>query len=312
MRLSRDDSAPEPPRGMLYAVTLPEFRAVYALRAKPEGVRRIVSSVRAFLWRQGVKSPGDVTAVAIQRHLAQLQEAGRLPKTLRSHRAAICLFCRHLVLAGLLPANPCRDVPNPRLARQPPLWLDPGEVAMALAIARERGIWPEVALALATGLRVGEMARLRWDDIDLARRTLTVRKSKSGRCRVVPLSALGIDALTEQRATTGHLGTIFSGRRTCRGKAWLVDEPRSSRIWQRLIQPARAASPKFHVGPIRRTGHGWHLLRHTAASRWVQAGVSLKKVAAWLGHASVQTTEIYAHLAEGYDRDVERGQGEMP
>ncbi len=51
---------------------------------------------------------------------------------------------------------------------------------------------------------------------------------------------------------------------------------------------------------------GWHLMRHTFASWLVQAGVPLAKLSAWLGHAQIQTTMRYAHLAPGHDADIDR------
>ena len=60
------------------------------------------------------------------------------------------------------------------------------------------------------------------------------------------------------------------------------------------------------IGCYRR-GMGFHTLRHTFASRLVQAGVSIYKVSQWLGHRSVNTTQIYAHLATGHDSDIEAG-----
>ena len=51
---------------------------------------------------------------------------------------------------------------------------------------------------------------------------------------------------------------------------------------------------------------GWHEFRHTFASRLAQEGVSLYKICKWLGHADMKTTQIYAHFAPVYDRDIER------
>jgi site-specific recombinase XerD len=53
-------------------------------------------------------------------------------------------------------------------------------------------------------------------------------------------------------------------------------------------------------------GRGWHLLRHTFASRAVQAGVTIEKIGGWMGHSSAAATRIYAHLAESYDPDIEK------
>jgi integrase len=54
------------------------------------------------------------------------------------------------------------------------------------------------------------------------------------------------------------------------------------------------------------TGRGWHLLRHTFARRLAQQGVSLYKIAAWLGHRDIRTTQVYAHLQAAYDPEIER------
>jgi len=65
--------------------------------------------------------------------------------------------------------------------------------------------------------------------------------------------------------------------------------------WRELLRPVQRAVPKFtenHKG----TGTAWHLLRHTAASWYVMRGGDIYRLSKMLGHASVTTTEVYAHL----------------
>ena len=54
------------------------------------------------------------------------------------------------------------------------------------------------------------------------------------------------------------------------------------------------------------TGRGWHLFRHTFATRLVQPGVPVAKVSAWLGHSDIRTGMMSAHLAPGHDEDIEK------
>ena len=75
--------------------------------------------------------------------------------------------------------------------------------------------------------------------------------------------------------------------------------------WGRALKPIQDAVPKFKTMQKGSTGRGWHLFRHTFASRAAQAGVSLYKLAAWMGHRDVRTTQIYSHLQAGYEEAIE-------
>ena len=123
----------------------------------------------------------------------------------------------------------------------------------------------------------------------------------------MPLSseALAVLAAQRERLPAG-IHYVFPTRQTWRGGWRWRDRRRAGNCWLRALHPIQAAVPKFHELPGKCTGRGWHLFRHTFASRLVQAGVSLYKVAEWMGHSDVRTTRIYAHLAQGYDTDIER------
>ena len=283
-----------------------QFKASMALRAQPKQVAAAAAVVRRFLWHAGALRPGQITTASVAAYLAALKAAGRAPKTIRNHCSAISEFCQELQAAGMLGGNPCEGVRIGRLEQRPPRWLSDDQVAATLAVARRTGCWPEICLAVSTGLRLGELIRLQWADVDLARRTMLVRKSKSGRPRSVPLCRSAIVALRWQRRISGPMAYVFPARRTWRHGWRYEDRPRASNWWRRAMRPIQAEVAQFlaGVGPCS-VGRGWHLLRHTFASRAAQAGVSLYKLAAWLGHRDVRTTEMYAHLQAGYEEAVE-------
>ena len=286
---------------------LPEFRDELGLNGGADYARRAAALVRKFLWKEGVMYPAGLTQPTISRYLADLARQGRSRKTLLNHRTVLSGFCRFLIGRGLLAVNPCAAVrlraPDERLPR----YLDEKELGRALAIARRQRIWPEVCLALATGLRLSELIRLQWTDIDADRRCLAVHKSKTHRPRIVPLNEPALAALRTQRRISGRLRYVFPARRTCPGRVRYVDGPRNVNWWTRALRPIQAAVAKFASLPGRSTGRGWHLFRHTFASRAAQRGVSLYKLAAWLGHSDVRMTRVYAHLQDGYDPDIEAG-----
>ena len=283
------------------------FERAAALSAGPKQVRSAAAIVRSFLWSARISRPDDISTAAVAAYLAALARLGRSRKTLWNHRSAISRFCRFLERRGLLVGNPAAGVELRRPDKPVPRWLDDDEIEQVLGLARAERIWPEVCLALATGLRLGELIRLQWPDVDVPGRSLVVRKSKSGRGRVVPLCQAALAALAEQRELTGHMAYVFPARQTWRGGWRFVDRPRASNWWRRAIRPIQDAVPKFRQGmaPFS-TGRGWHLFRHTFASRLAQAGVSIWKICSWLGHSDVRTTRIYAHLRAGFDEEIER------
>jgi integrase len=157
-----------------------------------------------------------------------------------------------------------------------------------LLLRSTQGMWHEIVLvALKTGLRLGELRGLKWEDIDWEKRELTVRRSvyldkhivppKSNRMRIVPLSDDVYSVLSQNRRKRGFIFSIKPNmhlKNTCCRK--------------RLYKMCDAAG-------LRRIG--WHVLRHTFASQLVMAGAHLKAVQELLGHTDIQTTMRYAHMA---------------
>ncbi|HUT58852.1 MAG TPA: tyrosine-type recombinase/integrase [Phycisphaerae bacterium] len=288
----------------LYGLVMP-FADTCRLTGNPKYARHMVTVIKRLLWFVGAVSPKDLTAAAIQRYLAALAIAGAAPKTIRNHASAISAFCDFLRRLNLLPINPCRDLTLPRMEERLPNWLRPEEIAELKIAAQNHGILAEVEIALATGVRLSELARMQWADVEVERRMLAVPRSKSHRPRIIPLSRIAVEALERQRTVSGIFAWVFPARRTWRGAWKYIDEARSTTNLAKAMRLAVVGISRFNQG--RGVGRGWHLLRHTFASGLAQAGVSLYKIAAWLGHRDVRTTQIYAHLQAGFDNDIERG-----
>lgn len=283
---------------------LGQFKIALSLRLRnPSDVRRGIARVRAL-----VESDPEnrITNQSIIEHLGKLSDAGRGIRTVKGHLSSIRQFCQWLVEAGYRDDNPAatirlRSAPDPM-----PIWLTDGQLDEALDVADCCGIWPEVALAAGTGLRMSELRALRWATVNLGDRTLVVR-GKGDRIRQVPLGLLAREAFHQARVSSRGMSFVFPGwSHSTAQDRHLIERPRGEDWWKKTaLKPLQDKLPIYKTIPVGRAGRGWHLFRHTFASHLVQAGVPIYKVAAWLGHSSVHTTRLYAHLSPGYDSDIE-------
>lgn len=134
-------------------------------------------------------------------------------------------------------------------------------------------ITPLVLTAINTGCRRGELTGLRWCDVDLVGRQITVRAatSKGAKTRRIPLNVEAED-------------TLQRWRRQCDGaRVFAIQSPKKA--WGALLERAGIVDFRFHD------------CRHHFASKLVMAGVPLAVIRDLLGHGSIVMTERYAHLA---------------
>lgn len=149
---------------------------------------------------------------------------------------------------------------------------------------------PMVLLAMNTGMRRGELFDLTWRDINFGARILTVNGTvaKSGKTRHIPLNKEAYDILEKWYQQRGENHLVFFGKNGERFN-------HIKKSWGNLLADAGIQHFRFHD------------LRHHFASKLVMAGVDLNTVRELLGHADIQMTLRYAHLApEHKARAVEK------
>jgi integrase len=130
-----------------------------------------------------------------------------------------------------------------------------------------------ILFCLYTGCRRGEALNLRWEDVDMETGMLKFRLTKTGKSRVVPLNDVLMNEFKNLHKNGDRVFPFHANFVTHKFKKYL----RASGI------PSRES---LHL----------HSLRHTFASHMIMAGVDLMTVSKLLGHATVRTTELYAHL----------------
>ncbi len=236
------------------------------------------------------------------------------PLSVRSVQFAHRVLHRSLADAvrwNLVPTNPATGARAPRVRQQEMIVWTADEAARFLDhVSTERlaALW---TLALHTGMRRGELAGLRWKDIDLDRATLTVAQQRTNANHEVVISTpkgksqRQIMLAPPTVAALRQHGAVQLRERLALGEAWtdtgyvFVDEaghPNHPHSYLAMFLRAcvRAEVPRIRL----------HDLRHTMATLALQAGVHPKVVQEQLGHSGINVTfDIYSHVPQAVRRD---------
>jgi len=248
----------------------------------------------------------DISTRDVDEFLSRKQD-GLAASTVAKLRCALHKLYDDAIKWKLAAENPVRRARKIRVTRDDEqfTYLDREEIERLLSCEEiPEGSRALYATAILAGLRLGELYCLRWDDIDLDRRQIAVRRSfkgptKSGKPRHVPIQPQlrRILSTWKRQCPETEEGLVFPNRK---GK-------RRSRYhdygFAKHLTAAKCRRIRFHD------------LRHTCAALYVMSGVPIRTVQKILGHASVTTTERYAHLAPGHllaevagvKLDLERG-----
>jgi site-specific recombinase XerD len=239
---------------------------------------------------------GDLDATLVGSFLDHLeQERGNGPRTRNVRLAAIRSFFRYVSWNEPAHSARCQSIlamPSKRFSRKTVEYLSRLEIESLLA-APDLGTWigrrdrALLLVAVRTGLRVSELVALLWSDIALGVGAHVRCQGKGRKSRSTPLGKESTKVLGGwKRENGGDAGDpVFP---SLRGGGLSRDGV--ERILQRHLKVARDRCPTLqrkHVSP--------HVLRHSAAMELLEHGVDRSVIALWLGHESVETTQIYLH-----------------
>lgn len=279
------------------------------LRASP----RTLKGYRGYLERYalpqlGTRPLSKITRADLQKVYAAMHDRGLSPRTIRHCQAVLHLVFEEAFADNLLARNPAKGIrlAEPR-AEEKPNALTAVELRRFLAEARKASRhYSLFLLAAVTGMRPGELAALKWEDVDLlsgqlvVRRALSanreIRKPKNNKVRSIPLGPAITAELKLHRERQRFERKSFSPEYAdldlvfpCRNGGPLNLGNLASREVKQL---ARAASLPgwFHM----------YSLRHTCATYLLSSGENLKTVQERLGHSDGQLTlNTYIHAVPG-------------
>ncbi len=191
---------------------------------------------------------------------------------------------------GWLDDSPMRNIKKPTPTKGRVRFLDDDEREKLLITCKESKnpvLYPCVVMALATGMRQGELMSLKWNDVDLKNGVAILHETKNGERRRVPLSGLALELLREH-AKIRRIDTalLFPSKLKPQQPVEL------KKAWQTALNKAQIEN--FH----------WHDLRHCTASYLAMDGASLAEIAEVLGHKTLSMVKRYAHLSDGHVSNV--------
>ena len=273
----------------------------------------------------GHVSLAKLRPIHVQQLYAQLRADGRVDgngglaaKTILQVHHVLSRALGQAVRWQLLPRNVCQAVQAPQTQRKElrTLDLEGAQRLAAEAEAEDNVCGDAVVVALHSGLRMGELLALRWDDVDLEQGRLVVQRAlqflrgsgfsfrqpkTAGSRRTVPLGTTALDALRRARVRQLQERLIVGPAYKDQGLVFAtalgtpIFHSNLRRAFQRLLISADIGRLRFHD------------LRHTHASLLLARGVHPKIVSERLGHASISITlDTYSHVLPGLQEDAVR------
>ena len=236
----------------------------------------------------------------ITRYLAHGIAEGRATTTRMRFLSCARGFFKHAMRKGLVTENPISEVESPKQARHLPARLSEAEVDALLNAPNPDASSVEfrdcvmLHVLYATGLRVSELVALRLEDVNLMNGSIRVI-GKGNKERLIPLSLEAVEWI--EIYVSNARPAILSKRRTdalfpsTRGKAMTRQT-----FWHAIKRYAARANIHRPLSP--------HTLRHAFATHLINHGAQLRVVQEFLGHASLNTTQIYTHVANDRKKEL--------
>lgn len=258
----------------------------------------------------------DITGTRVAAYQAHRLEQKARPKTINLEVGTLRgILRRHRLWAAIQPDVRMLQVHN-EVGRALTL-KEERRLLDACAANRSRVLLPVVTVALTTGLRYGEIVSLKWGQIDLIRRTVRVGTSKTaaGRGRLVPLNDRAVVCLQTWAER-------FPKRKP---EHYVFPHEFYGLAGDDAVPHAWGTNPRDHVKRLKeaygsaKTAAGvtarFHDLRHTFATRLVEAGVSLPVLASIMGWSAATTvlmTRRYGHIGDDTKRQAVEAAGVTP
>lgn len=261
----------------------------------PHTLRAYRTDLESFVARFPDMSAADIDRANVRSYLVQLQSGDSSRATVLRKVSALRSFSKFLRAEGTLKRDPFLGVPIPKRVRSLPKFLTEAEMSQVLAAPTGADISSQRDLAMiellySAGLRRAEISVLNVWDVDFLSGTIRVF-GKGSKERVIPVGNAALKCLRaylRSRAGIGDGEPLFTNARGGRishdGVAFVVQR------WVRRSALLKKVTP--------------HVFRHSFATHLLNHGCNIREVQDMLGHADLNTTQVYTHVSLQKLQDV--------
>jgi excisionase family DNA binding protein len=242
---------------------------------------RIDANLKPFFGDQELNS---ITPLIIERYRAERLKTRVTKSTVNRETTLMKTMFRLAIDWGLTDTNPVTKVrlfPEKDTLKERILRIEEEEPLLAACPAHLR---PLVVVALHTGMRRGEILNLRWTQVDLEKGLIRVENTKAGKNRLIPVNDALLAAFRALQAAERPSGLVFAN-------------PRTGMPFTEVKKSFKSACRAAGIRDLR-----FHDLRHTFATRLIEAGADIITVKELLGHFSVRVTQRYTHPSQAQKR----------
>ncbi|MBI4673092.1 MAG: tyrosine-type recombinase/integrase [Chloroflexi bacterium] len=234
-----------------------------------------------FDWlREKQIAPEQATREQIREYLVQLAQSGTVSAAYcRGARSALIFLYDH----ALKQRGKVGDLPRMKRPQQLPVVLSREEVAKLLKVTYNLKHKALLMTAYSAGLRVGEVVRLKVNEIDSKRMQIRVTAGKGAKDRYTLLAETTLKILREYFRAYKPKDWLFPGGERDDHLA----ESSAERVFKDSLKKAGLAKPAT-----------FHTLRHSFATHLLEDGVDMRYIQELLGHGNIRTTERYTHVSE--------------
>jgi integrase/recombinase XerD len=278
------------------------YHYLITLGYQPRGVRTKIRLLTLFLYRIYPKSIDTIDSADIQNYYNELKERPNKrtgeklnPKTIAHYIRSVELFFMHLQQNGTIKINPVLIITKQSTSKTTTHYirsiLSQQEIKTLYKHTKNALERLILSLGYGCGLRVGELVKLNIADINLEDKILIIPSGKGNKRRIVPMSTGVCKAIKfymeDERINLNHQNNkapIILDSKGHRMQQWTYNK-----ILKQIINRTKDIT-------LINKNITMHSLRHSIATHLLEQGLSLEQVKQFLGHAYLQTTEIYTHI----------------
>ncbi len=231
----------------------------------------------------GGKSPREVVADEVRRYLSYLADNGKSASTLNTAYSALQFYFEKILRRKFF-----ITILRAKKEKRLPAVLSVEEVRRLIEVIQNNKHRTIVQLLYGSGLRVGEVVRIRMRDIDCDRMQLHVVQAKGAK-----------DRYTILPHTLEHV--LRAQARMKKSDDWLFTNGRGGHLTIESVQKVVARAAEF-AGITKQVSP--HTLRHSFATHLLENGTDIRYVQELLGHAKIETTQIYTHVTRKHMMNI--------